>query len=392
MSQNLREPEPARFKDQALVCVIHSADLSTGAPLGCVEHLRLLGPFFRESHVIVPESGPLVPACEALGVRVWVFPILNTGLRAAGLRRAGWKDLGRVLGSRVRHVWRTWRLLRSLDGIVHAHTTCVPYTLIGAWLARRPVVTHLRESRRPGWEEWLRETVTRIASDRIASVSRGVMRAYGRGLTRKARVIYDFHSVPGESPRGSDAHREGPACIGMVGFVSPRKGYREFLETCRALKQSGVVFRARIVGRMCSREVEAECRDFIARHGLSPEVEIAGYAKDLEAEYRRLDVLLHPAHWDPLPHVVMEAMARGIPCVASNVDGIPEMIVHGETGFVADRGDIGALAEYTGRLLRDPGLRARMGEAGRRRVEAAFNPDGYRREMLALYAELIRPG
>jgi glycosyltransferase involved in cell wall biosynthesis len=75
--------------------------------------------------------------------------------------------------------------------------------------------------------------------------------------------------------------------------------------------------------------------------------------------------------------------------VASRVGGIPEVVVDGETGLLVEPGDVTALAQALGRLLADPALAARMGQAGRRRVEAHFSWDRIADRTLAVYQEAI---
>ena len=82
---------------------------------------------------------------------------------------------------------------------------------------------------------------------------------------------------------------------------------------------------------------------------------------------------------------VLEAMAAGLPVVASAVGGVPELVREGETGMLVPPRDSAALAEALRRLVDDPALRDRLGEAGRRRVEREFSLARFEREHLELY-------
>ena len=82
---------------------------------------------------------------------------------------------------------------------------------------------------------------------------------------------------------------------------------------------------------------------------------------------------LAPSVWpDPCPTVVMEAMSTGKPAIASNIGGLPDLVDDGETGLLVPPGDMGTLAEAIKRLMTDPGLRRRMGQAGQRKVTQFF--------------------
>lgn len=94
--------------------------------------------------------------------------------------------------------------------------------------------------------------------------------------------------------------------------------------------------------------------------------------KRLLSAYRRADVLLLPSRSDPFPTVIREAMFFGVPCVASDIWAMPEMIADGETGYLVPSGDAAALAERVERLLSDEPLRMQMGRAARARAERMF--------------------
>jgi glycosyltransferase involved in cell wall biosynthesis len=87
---------------------------------------------------------------------------------------------------------------------------------------------------------------------------------------------------------------------------------------------------------------------------------------------------------------VLEAMAAGLPVVASAVGGVPEAVSEGETGTLVPPRDSGALAQALGRLVADPALRSRLGEAGRLRVEREFSLERFEREHLELYRNRAR--
>ena len=91
---------------------------------------------------------------------------------------------------------------------------------------------------------------------------------------------------------------------------------------------------------------------------------------------------------------ILEAMATGLPIVAIDVGGIPEMVVEGETGFLVPARDTAAFGERLARLAGDPDLRARMGAAGRARAQAEFGrgPMVERIERVLTEAAALRPG
>jgi glycosyltransferase involved in cell wall biosynthesis len=94
---------------------------------------------------------------------------------------------------------------------------------------------------------------------------------------------------------------------------------------------------------------------------------------DIGAHYAQAGVFVFPSLWhEPFGIPVIEAMAAGLPVVATRGGALPEIVVHGETGFLVDRGDAEGLSSAISTLLANPGLRARMGAAGRERVQQLF--------------------
>jgi starch synthase len=121
--------------------------------------------------------------------------------------------------------------------------------------------------------------------------------------------------------------------------------------------------------------------------------------------YSHATVFCCPSVYEPFGIINLEAMACETPVVASNVGGIPEVVVPGETGFLVDlelnpgtfepvdpEGFSRALAEAINRIARDPELRRRMGQAGRRRVEEHFSWAAIARQTLELYRNVTATG
>ena len=92
----------------------------------------------------------------------------------------------------------------------------------------------------------------------------------------------------------------------------------------------------------------------------------------LPDEYRRSDLFVLPTLADNTPVTLMEAMACGVPAVATSVGGVPEIVDPGKSGLLVPAGDVPALTAALERLLADPDARKRMGAAGRQVAESRF--------------------
>jgi len=136
-----------------------------------------------------------------------------------------------------------------------------------------------------------------------------------------------------------------------------------------------------------------ELDNLVTDLGIGNHVQFAGQVPDeeLAALYRRASVCVLPSYYEAFGLVAAEAMAFGVPVVATSAGGLPEVVEDGVTGILVPPGDVRALAEAIVRVLDDPYLRQRMGKAGRSRVLSRFAVDRVVHETLAVYRQVQRP-
>jgi glycosyltransferase involved in cell wall biosynthesis len=169
-----------------------------------------------------------------------------------------------------------------------------------------------------------------------------------------------------------------PPLILSVGRLVEKKGHLHLIEACGLLKGLGVPFQCRIIG---DGPLRARLAEEIARKDLEDCVTLEGslpYAQ-VEAFYHRATVFALPSlvtedgDREGLPVVLMEALAFGVPVVSTGTSGIPELVIHEQTGLLVPPADAQSLARAMVRLMRDEALRKRLSRAGRRKVEADFD-------------------
>ena len=166
--------------------------------------------------------------------------------------------------------------------------------------------------------------------------------------------------------------------IVSVGTLHEVKGQTYLVEACRLLAESGIEFACHLVGDGPDRPDLARQ---IAAAGLASSVVLEGSRSRAEvaAFLRAADVLVAPSvptkggKREGIPVVLMEALASGLPAVASDLSGIPEVVEDGVTGLLVPPGNAAALARALQRLHDDRSLRQRLGLAGREKVEREFN-------------------
>jgi starch synthase len=103
----------------------------------------------------------------------------------------------------------------------------------------------------------------------------------------------------------------------------------------------------------------------------------------------RADVFVHTSRWEGFGIVLLEAMLASLPVVATRVSAVPEVVVDGGTGFLAEAGDAGAIATAVDQLLASPERARALGEAGRRRARDEFSVAAMAERTLAVYREAL---
>ena len=321
---------------------------------------------------VAPERGPFTERAEREGYAVHVVD-LRRSFRLDGA------------------LWLARVLRRERASVLHTHTLAAANALsrLAGRLAGVPVVSHLhienhfRPVTRPMLAR-LDNASARWASALVA-VSEDTKRAYERQGYPAGRIEVIHNGV--DLPPNGVAPENDPPVIGEIARLCDVKGQRELI---RALAD---VPRARLV--LAGRDLEqgGAFADALAREaegaGVADRVEI-GFREDVSALLTELDVLALPSWTEGLPMTVLEAMAHARPVVATPVGGTPEVVADGETGLLVPPRNPKALAAALRRLLDDPDLRRRMGEAGRRRVASEFTADRMAQRAVAVYERVAR--
>jgi glycosyltransferase involved in cell wall biosynthesis len=243
--------------------------------------------------------------------------------------------------------------------LVHAHT---PRSLMvgsqAARLAGVPLTYHVhspagRDSTRR-LANWLNVRLERRAARRAArliAVSPSV-RSYMIDQGFDANMVV---CVPNGVPRIAVPPRKSASQIwtlGMTALFRPRKGVEVLLEALAVVRRRGHHVRLRAIGPFETPEYEAEVRALADKLDLRTAIEWTGFVTDVIAELQSIDVLVLPSLFgEGLPMVVLEAMAAGVPVIASSVEGVPEAIRDGEDGLLVAAGNAQELADAIERFV-----------------------------------------
>jgi glycosyltransferase involved in cell wall biosynthesis len=300
-------------------------------------------------------------------------------------------------------IWAAWWLCRRRRyDIVHVHWP-LPHALFG-WVARRTCGARMVTSWygvEPRWVRsslpWLRRFLVWAlrTSDQVVAISSETARELTALAPVAARVIPYTVGFPEAAPGLSLARAPDSFVILFVGSLVERKGVHYLIDALPLLPPH-VPAKLVIIGDGGERSrLEAQVR----QRGLERRVEVRGRVPEgeLRQAYARASVLVLPAIVDArgdtegLGVVLLEAMSYGVPVIGSNLGGITDIIVDGETGLLVPAQNSAALAAAIERLATDPALAARLGAAGSRHVRQHFSWPAIIAQWQECYAAALAP-
>jgi colanic acid/amylovoran biosynthesis glycosyltransferase len=283
-------------------------------------------------------------------------------------------------------------------GHLHAHfaSTAASVALHVHRLTRVPysLTAHAKDVYRDDLDR--RQLATKLRRARFAVTISDYNKAYLARLAPGSRLIRIYNGLDLERFANSAREPAEPPLVLAVGRLVEKKGFAVLVRACALLRDRGRSFRCAIVGKG---ELESELHALVARLGLEGRVELTGPVprEALVDVYDRAAVVVAPCvvgsdgNRDGLPTVLVEAMALGIPVVATDVTGIPELVEPGRTGTLVPQGDSEALASALERLLEEPQAARALAREARRRVERSFDLHANVAELRALFAEALAP-
>jgi glycosyltransferase involved in cell wall biosynthesis len=329
--------------------------------------------------IAVSGDGPLRRQLEASGAKVIDVPHIGAVGRWNLLSwRAPLIPLELAVATR-----RLLRIIRR-EGIelVHSNTSIILAAALAAKLAGVPHVFHVREIYEEFPVIWrLHRRFICWSSREVVCISAAVARQFApravqvvrNGLDAGAESRMATAAAPPTGIRAPGAD----AVIGCIGRIKLcRKGQEVLLRAMALLQERGIHARALIVGLpFVGNESHLDALRSLARRlGVSERVEFLGEQPDVWPLYARMDVFVMPSVLpEPLGNVILEAMAMGLPVVASRNGGVPELVEDGKSGLLFAPGDAAELADRLADLLLHPDRRREMGEAGRRRQRNEFS-------------------
>ncbi len=347
-----------------------------------------------------------------------IHPELRPRVEASG---AGVHSLHKAPFRRDEAVlWRLWRLLRRIrPDIVHSRN----YPAIdAAWVAalagvpRRIHGEHGRRADQLGGisrrERWRRRLARRFTHHYVALGEdlRRFLVAEAGADPRRVSILYNgvdcerFHPVADATGRARAraalaAYAAEPVAgriadprtilVGSVGRLDPVKDYGRLVAALAGLEAP---WRERVAGVLVGDGPERLRLEELAREaGLGDRFLVTGRASDTAELLRALDIFVLPSRFEGLSNALLEAMATGLPIVATAVGGTPELVTAGVSAELVPPGDEAALRNALAALLADPARRAALGNRALARARGRFSVDAFVASCAALYERLACP-
>lgn len=297
----------------------------------------------------------------------------------------------------LRPAYKLARLIRrERFDLLHTHNPrAAMIASLAGWWTGTPLVHHVHgqtsvEMAGPSWTRanaWLERRILRRAAAVIA-VSPSVGR-FLRGIGLPQPVV-----IPNGVPERANLRTKFAPCvvptIGMVALLRPRKGLEPLLEAAALLKQQGQRFKLRIIGRFETPEYEQQIHALAAQLNIADVLEWRGFRSPIQPELDELDLLVFPSVLaEGMPMVILEALAAGVPVVATRVAGVTDIVLNNEQGLLVEPQHPEQLARAVTRVLNDHQLWRKLRENGISHHAACYSDTLMARQTAALYRKVL---
>jgi glycosyltransferase involved in cell wall biosynthesis len=283
-----------------------------------------------------------------------------------------------------------WLLMKEKPDVVHTHSSKAG--IVGRWAAFAagvPVIVHTLHGF--GFHDYQHflikylyvflERFCAFFSDKLIAVAaediaKGLQ--YGIGdkelyMVIRSGISFDRYancSVNKETKRNELGIGKNEFLITTIGPFKPQKNLKDFITVAQKVKESGKSCKFVVVG---DGEQRPDLERMIRERSLDNDITLVGWRSDVNEILSITDIFVMTSLWEGLPRSILEAMLSGKPVVANAVDGVKEIVKHGETGYTVQPFDIASMVRYNVELLESPDKRTAMGVSGRKSIGRQFD-------------------
>ncbi|MCK5595327.1 glycosyltransferase family 4 protein [bacterium] len=260
--------------------------------------------------------------------------------------------------------------------LVHSNShSDAPYGILACRFGKIPVVSHIRDIIQP---DKVGKYLLKHA-DRLIAVSNAAARAFEDIKNKSEKLVVINNSVDLNNFKSSgDIRGElnisgDDIVIGIVGQISRLKGHDVFLKAASIILKKNKSVKFLIIGEVRRERDQGLCEPLISKLNLGKNVIFTGYRDDIANVMSSIDILAFPTLKESFGRSAIEAMALGKPVVASDVGGVPEIVIDGKSGILVSPGSPEELADGLLELINDKKKREDMGSEGLKVVREKFD-------------------
>ena len=326
--------------------------------------------------VLLPQDGPLVKKLEKINNVNVIFEDFAI-LRRKNLNFIGLIKYGMQFIKSINFINK---LIKKYNiNIVYTNTAVVFVGAISAKLMRKKSVWHIREIISNNFE---RKIVSRVVN-RYADIIIANSKATGLAITddkEKLRIIYNAIDTTNVDLEVNEKSNDGPVTIGMAGRINRWKGQKLFIDVAELISKKDNNLEFLIAGSAFEGEdfLVKELEEYIIEKHLGDKVKLLGLVENMNSFYNQIDIFILPSTQpEPFGLVVLEAMARGIPVVATNHGGPTEIITNGKNGFLVSYDNPNEMSKIICELIDNKEFRYNIGHNGKKNQEINFSINSY---------------
>ncbi len=377
--------ESARPPDRAVEQVLAS-HLLGGASLVAVAVATGLAADGWSSRLWLPAEGPAADRARSEGLQFRLYSMER--LRTGGLEQL------------TESAWAALSLIRGRSSLIHVHNPLVYGWLRPALSVRKlPVVVHFHSVFDEDTIVWAlkgRPSHLIACADFIGRQLEEVVqhRRLDIPVTIATNPVDDTRFHPGDklAARARLGIGHGRFVVALIGNLAPGKGQHVLIRATAELVRQQVPVEAWLVGEERVAEgFEAELRRLCVTLGVEARVRFLGFRTDVPDVLRASDAVVLPSATEGRPLTVLEAMAAGIPVVASDIPGVLELIQDGRTGFIVPAADVSGYARTLAWIHSAPGEVQAIRDRAMHDIRRLHSPSAFTDKIAAVYASCVSP-
>lgn len=296
-------------------------------------------------------------------------------------------DRSANLASYVFHIFRAYQMLkRQKIDLIHLNFGAIgwkPAEILAARLAGIPLINHLHiTAQNPS--SYLRYSSAVVAvSNYVASHTN----TFGVPTHAIHNISYLARFSHGQDIRDQLDYTDKEVLVVYMGQMIRAKGIEMLIEAFKQVpNQEARLLLAGGIRQTEGAYLESEIQELVSQ---DPRIRYLGFRTDAENLYRTADIMTMPSQWEePCAMILFESAAAGKPLIATATGGTPEILRHGETGFLIDRNDVQGLTRYMSQLVDNPALRQKLGEQAALAAQQEY-AEGPIKKMEKLYDSLL---